>query len=155
MNSRNAKLMMITKQDNKGSHPSCSMINYLLIGGNEAWSEIIHIVRVCCRGNGCFGNQISEEESNSGLQHQETPLLLPQSSKAITTVVTIATILKNNGLAFEKNILTSTVEMKDESKGRIVQKPKIEIVLGKTEKADDPMASAPEEQEADGDKKVR
>ncbi|XXG77713.1 hypothetical protein AAC387_Pa08g1814 [Persea americana] len=86
-------------------------------------------------------------------QHDEVEL--SALGMAITTVVTIATILKNNGLAFEKNILISTVEMKDESKGRIVQKPKIEIVLGKTEKADDPMASAPEEQGADGDKKVR
>ncbi|RXI02014.1 hypothetical protein DVH24_015363 [Malus domestica] len=50
---------------------------------------------------------------------------------AITTVITIAEILKNNGLAIEKKVSTSTVGMKDESKGRLVQKAKIEIVLGK------------------------
>ncbi|MBA0803686.1 hypothetical protein Gohar_013873, partial [Gossypium harknessii] len=55
---------------------------------------------------------------------------------AITTVVTIAEILKNNGLAIEKKVLTSTVGMKDENKGRVVLKAKIEIVLGKSEKFD-------------------
>ncbi|CAK9173952.1 unnamed protein product [Ilex paraguariensis] len=66
---------------------------------------------------------------------------------AITTVVTIAEILKNNGLATEKKILTSTVGMKDENKGRLVQKARIEIVLGKTEKFDTrvtPTTTAPE-----------
>ncbi|KAF3591608.1 hypothetical protein DY000_02025835, partial [Brassica cretica] len=43
---------------------------------------------------------------------------------AITTVVTISEILKNNGLATEKKVLTSTVGMKDENKGRVVQKAK-------------------------------
>ncbi|ESR37221.1 hypothetical protein CICLE_v10030104mg, partial [Citrus x clementina] len=62
----------------------------------------------------------------------------------ITTVVTIAEILKNNGLATEKKVLTSTVGMKDENKGRFIQKAKIEIVLGKSEKFDSLMtASAP------------
>ncbi|XP_010417092.1 PREDICTED: uncharacterized protein At2g34160-like [Camelina sativa] len=55
---------------------------------------------------------------------------------AITTVVTISEILKNNGMATEKKVLTSTVEMKDETKGRMVQKAKIEIVLGKSDKFD-------------------
>ncbi|CAN6911659.1 hypothetical protein HID58_077115 [Brassica napus] len=50
---------------------------------------------------------------------------------AITTVVTISEILKNNGLATEKKVLTSTVGMKDENKGRV-----IEIVLGKSDKFD-------------------
>ncbi|KAL5712291.1 hypothetical protein ACHQM5_014480 [Ranunculus cassubicifolius] len=52
---------------------------------------------------------------------------------AIATVVTISEILKNNGLAIEKKILTSTVGMKDENKGKLVQKAKIEILLGKSE----------------------
>ncbi|RZC92057.1 hypothetical protein C5167_027945 [Papaver somniferum] len=43
---------------------------------------------------------------------------------AIATVVTIAEILKNNGLAVEKKITTSTVDMKDESRGRPIQKAK-------------------------------
>ncbi|KAK1298305.1 Uncharacterized protein QJS10_CPB14g01042 [Acorus calamus] len=44
---------------------------------------------------------------------------------AIATVVTIAEILKNNGLAVEKKIMTSTIDMKDESRGRPIQKAKV------------------------------
>ncbi|KAG5602057.1 hypothetical protein H5410_033427 [Solanum commersonii] len=51
---------------------------------------------------------------------------------AISTVVSIAEILKNNGLATEKKIMTSMVDVKEDMKGRPVQKAKIEIVLGKT-----------------------
>ncbi|KAE8691348.1 Mitochondrial substrate carrier family protein [Hibiscus syriacus] len=43
---------------------------------------------------------------------------------AIATVVTIPEILKNNGLAVEKKITTSTVDMREESGGRPVQKAK-------------------------------
>ncbi|XP_014513010.1 uncharacterized protein At2g34160 [Vigna radiata var. radiata] len=67
-------------------------------------------------------------------QHNEVEL--SALGMAIATVVTIAEILKNNGLATEKKVLTSTVGMKDENKGRLVQKAKIEIVLGKSEKFD-------------------
>ncbi|KAG7580676.1 DNA/RNA-binding protein Alba-like [Arabidopsis suecica] len=67
-------------------------------------------------------------------QHNEVEL--SALGMAITTVVTISEILKNNGLATEKKVLTSTVGMKDESKGRMVQKAKIEIVLGKSDKFD-------------------
>ncbi|KAK1374175.1 Alba domain-containing protein [Heracleum sosnowskyi] len=67
-------------------------------------------------------------------QHNEVEL--SALGMAITTVVTIAEILKNNGLAIEKKVITSTVGMKDETRGRLVQKAKIEIVLGKTEKFD-------------------
>ncbi|CAI0542987.1 unnamed protein product [Linum tenue] len=44
---------------------------------------------------------------------------------AIATVVTVAEILKNNGLAVEKKIMTSTVDMRDDSRGRPVQKAKV------------------------------
>ncbi|KAJ4900724.1 Alba DNA/RNA-binding protein [Raphanus sativus] len=67
-------------------------------------------------------------------QHNEVEL--SALGMAITTVVTISEILKNNGLATEKKVLTSTVGMKDENKGRVVQKAKIEIVLGKSDKFD-------------------
>ncbi|KAG8094692.1 hypothetical protein GUJ93_ZPchr0012g20552 [Zizania palustris] len=93
---------------------------------------------------------------------------------AIATVVTVAEILKNNGLAVEKSesllscysvcqrwrfsltlqsnciveIMTSTVDVKDDSRSRPMQKAKIEIVLGKTENFDDLMAAAAEEREA-------
>ncbi|XP_039071807.1 uncharacterized protein At2g34160-like isoform X1 [Hibiscus syriacus] len=64
---------------------------------------------------------------------------------AIATVVTIAEILKNNGLAIEKKIMTSTIDMREESGGRPVQKAKIEILLRKSEKFDELMAAAAEE----------
>ncbi|KAL5571866.1 hypothetical protein UlMin_021463 [Ulmus minor] len=72
----------------------------------------------------------------------QTPLLLFALGMAITIVVTIAELLKNNGLATEKKVSTSTVGMKDENKGRMVQKAKIEIVLGKSEKFDSLMTAA-------------
>lgn len=43
---------------------------------------------------------------------------------------------------------TSTVDIKDDSRGRLVQKAKIEIVLGKTANFDELMAAAAAE---DGD----
>ncbi|KAE8675851.1 Mitochondrial substrate carrier family protein [Hibiscus syriacus] len=64
---------------------------------------------------------------------------------AIASVVTIAEILKNNGLAIEKKIMTSTIDMREESGGRPVQKAKIEILLGKSEKFDELMAATAEE----------
>ncbi|CAM8979767.1 unnamed protein product [Rhodiola kirilowii] len=67
---------------------------------------------------------------------------------AISTVVTITEILKNNGFAIEKKIATSTVDIKDESRYRPVQKAKIEILLGKSEKFDELMAAAAEEKAA-------
>ncbi|KAL5196750.1 hypothetical protein ABZP36_000262 [Zizania latifolia] len=66
---------------------------------------------------------------------------------AIATVVTVAEILKNNGFAVKK-IRTSTVEINDESIVRPLQKAKIEIVLGKSDKFDELMAAAAEEREA-------
>uniref|UniRef100_A0A803KT91 Uncharacterized protein n=2 Tax=Chenopodium quinoa TaxID=63459 RepID=A0A803KT91_CHEQI len=53
----------------------------------------------------------------------------------IPTLVTIAGILKANGVAVEKKVLTSTVGSKDESKGRLVQKAKLEIVLERNDKS--------------------
>ncbi|KQJ93923.1 uncharacterized protein At2g34160 [Brachypodium distachyon] len=69
---------------------------------------------------------------------------------AIATVVTVAEILKNNGLAVEKKIMTSTVDVKDDARNRPIQKAKIEILIGKTEKFDELMAAAAEEREAAG-----
>jgi len=79
-------------------------------------------------------------------QHEEVEL--SALGMAIATVVTVAEILKNNGLAVEKKIMTSTVDVKDDSRSRPIQKAKIEIVLGKTEKFDELMAAAEEEREA-------
>ncbi|XP_042064249.1 uncharacterized protein At2g34160-like [Salvia splendens] len=73
-------------------------------------------------------------------QHQE--IELSALGMAITTVVTIAEILKNNGFVNEKSILTSTVGTKDVAKGRTVQKARIEIVLEKSEKFDSLMSAS-------------
>ncbi|KAL3643096.1 hypothetical protein CASFOL_013911 [Castilleja foliolosa] len=81
-------------------------------------------------------------------QHNEVEL--SALGMAISTVVSVAEILKNNGFAVEKKIMTSTVEIRDESRGRPISKAKIEIVLGKTEKFDELMASAAEERVGDG-----
>ncbi|KAK8695277.1 hypothetical protein V6N13_000443 [Hibiscus sabdariffa] len=62
--------------------------------------------------------------------------------RAVATVYTIAEILKINGLAVEKKIMTSTVDVIEEYGGWPVQKAKIEIVLGKSEKFDELMAAA-------------
>ncbi|GAV68334.1 Alba domain-containing protein [Cephalotus follicularis] len=78
-------------------------------------------------------------------QHNEVEL--SALGMAIATVVTIAEILKNNGLAVEKKIMTSTVDMKEDSRGRPVQKAKIEILLGKTDNFDELMAAAAEERD--------
>ncbi|XP_057967162.1 uncharacterized protein At2g34160-like [Malania oleifera] len=78
---------------------------------------------------------------------QHTEVELSALGMAIATVVTIAEILKNNGLAIEKKIITSTVDMRDEARGRPVQKAKIEILLGKTANFDELMASAAEGRE--------
>ncbi|PKA61425.1 Uncharacterized protein AXF42_Ash014342 [Apostasia shenzhenica] len=69
---------------------------------------------------------------------------------AIGTVVTVAEILKNNGLATEKKILTSTIGTKDEANGRLVRKAKIEIFLGKTENFNDLMTVAKAERNGNG-----
>ncbi|XWS17156.1 hypothetical protein CRYUN_Cryun33cG0044200 [Craigia yunnanensis] len=79
-------------------------------------------------------------------QHNEVEL--SALGMAIATVVTIAEILKNNGLAVEKKITTSTVDMKDDSRGWPIQKAKIEILLDKTENFDELMAASAEERDA-------
>uniref|UniRef100_A0A0D9VDH6 DNA/RNA-binding protein Alba-like domain-containing protein n=1 Tax=Leersia perrieri TaxID=77586 RepID=A0A0D9VDH6_9ORYZ len=79
-------------------------------------------------------------------QHNEVEL--SALGMAIATVVTVAEILKNNGLAVEKKIMTYTVDVKDDSRSRPIQKAKIEILLGKTDKFDELMAAAAEEREA-------
>ncbi|KAG6522826.1 hypothetical protein ZIOFF_019981 [Zingiber officinale] len=103
-------------------------------------------------------------------QHDE--IELSALGMAIGTVVTVAEILKNNGLATAKSkhdlnrhlirtkltnnivvmqtvIQTSTVGTKDEVKGRLVRKAKIEILLGKTDNFNDIVATAKIVQEKD------
>ncbi|KAL6897895.1 hypothetical protein ACP4OV_006854 [Aristida adscensionis] len=103
-------------------------------------------------GGGGGGNRIQVSSSKKPLffyvnlakryMQQQGDVELSALGLAISTVVTIAEILKNNGLAIEKKIRTSTVEIGDEARGRPIQKAKIEIVLGKTENFDELMAAA-------------
>ncbi|GAB4828296.1 hypothetical protein Ancab_035210 [Ancistrocladus abbreviatus] len=76
-------------------------------------------------------------------QHNEVEL--SALGMAIATVVTVAEILKNNGLPVQKKIITSIVDVKDDSRGWPVQKAKIEILLGKTKDFDKLMEAAAEE----------
>ncbi|KAF3973188.1 hypothetical protein CMV_003378 [Castanea mollissima] len=105
------------------------------------WGLIVMLVMICLF---VIGLQLCLQRYMQ--QHNEVEL--PPLGVAIATVVTIAEILKNNGLAVEKKIMTSTVDIKDDSRGRPIQKAKIEILLGKTENFDELMAAAAEEREA-------
>nr|GLL45260.1 uncharacterized protein At2g34160-like [Ipomoea trifida]GMD62021.1 uncharacterized protein At2g34160-like [Ipomoea batatas]GMD76899.1 uncharacterized protein At2g34160-like [Ipomoea batatas]GME06008.1 uncharacterized protein At2g34160-like [Ipomoea batatas] len=82
-------------------------------------------------------------------QHNEVEL--SGLGMAIATVVSVTEILKNNGLAVEKKIMTSTVDVRDDSRGRPITKAKIEIVLGKSEKFDETIAAAAAEKDQAGD----
>ncbi|KAL9240354.1 hypothetical protein vseg_014587 [Gypsophila vaccaria] len=73
---------------------------------------------------------------------QHNDVELSALGMAIPTLVTIAEILKANGVAVEKKVLTSTVDSKDENKGRVVQKAKLEIFLEKNDKPVNQKASA-------------
>ncbi|KAI3454194.1 hypothetical protein Pfo_010857 [Paulownia fortunei] len=66
---------------------------------------------------------------------------------AISTVVSIAEILKNNGFVVEKKIRTLTVDMRDDPGARPFPKAKIEISLGKSAKFYELMAAEKEEKE--------
>ncbi|XP_020097244.1 uncharacterized protein At2g34160-like isoform X2 [Ananas comosus] len=79
---------------------------------------------------------------------QHNQVELSALGMAIATVVTIAEILKNNGLAVEKKIMTSMVNMNEESRARPIQKAKIEILLEKTNNFDELMAAAVDERDA-------
>mmetsp|Transcript_21898 Transcript_21898/g.48090 ORF Transcript_21898/g.48090 Transcript_21898/m.48090 type:complete len:126 (+) Transcript_21898:110-487(+) len=79
-------------------------------------------------------------------QHDEVEL--SALGLAIATVVTVAEILKNNGLVVEKRLRTCTVDMRDELKDRAIQKAKMEILLGKSDRFDELNAIGIEEEEA-------
>ncbi|KAF5932362.1 hypothetical protein HYC85_028533 [Camellia sinensis] len=93
---------------------------------------------------------ITEAKAKNRIQVSNTkkPLFFYVNlAKQLPQLSQVAEILKNNGFAVEKKIMTSTVDMKDESRGRPVQKAKIEILLGKTAKFDELMAAQAEERE--------
>ncbi|XP_014520520.1 uncharacterized protein At2g34160 [Vigna radiata var. radiata] len=62
---------------------------------------------------------------------QDNDVELCALGMAIPTVVIISEILKSNGWAIEKNIMTSTVISKEEKEGRGIPKAKLGILLGK------------------------
>eukprot|EP00271_Cylindrocystis_brebissonii_P007346 TRINITY_DN20737_c0_g1_i1.p2 TRINITY_DN20737_c0_g1~~TRINITY_DN20737_c0_g1_i1.p2 ORF type:complete len:134 (-),score=30.32 TRINITY_DN20737_c0_g1_i1:756-1157(-) len=64
---------------------------------------------------------------------------------AIATLVTVAEILKNNGLAVERRVGTSTVGLRHDVRDRTSQKAKMEIILIKSDRFDEIMAAAAEE----------
>ncbi|DBB17708.1 TPA: hypothetical protein ACH3X3_002747 [Trebouxia sp. C0006] len=59
---------------------------------------------------------------------------------AISSMVTVAEILKNSRLAVEQKITTGLDAFNDDGRERAVQKPKMEIVLRKSEDFDQVMA---------------
>ena len=69
----------------------------------------------------------------------------------ISSVVTVVEILKNNGLVIVKKIYTSTIDIGDEMRGRMVQKPKMEIKLKKSDNFDEIMAAATHEENGTND----
>ncbi|XP_031272327.1 uncharacterized protein At2g34160-like [Pistacia vera] len=52
---------------------------------------------------------------------------------AIPTVITIAEILKRDGLVNNKEVKISTLDSKEDHRGSFIQKPKIQIILAKAE----------------------
>ncbi|KAL4324809.1 hypothetical protein GQ457_11G006730 [Hibiscus cannabinus] len=80
--------------------------------------------------------QVSNTKKALRYMQQYNEVQLSGLGMAITTVVTVAEILKNSGLAIEKKVSTATVGMKDENKGSVARKTKIEIILGKSDKFD-------------------
>ncbi|KAM0920724.1 hypothetical protein ACQ4PT_007297 [Festuca glaucescens] len=118
----------------------------------EAGGDAAQRTRASSNGGGGVSNRIQVSNTKKPLffyvnlakrymqQHGEVEL--SALGMAIATVVTVTEILKNNGFAVETKIRTSTVEIKDEMRGRPIQKAKIEIVLAKSQNFDELMATA-------------
>ncbi|CAB4268968.1 unnamed protein product [Prunus armeniaca] len=60
---------------------------------------------------------------------QNNEVELSALGMAIATVVTIAEILKNNGLAFEKKITTSTIDMREDAGGSQFKRQRLKCCL--------------------------
>ncbi|XP_027361955.1 uncharacterized protein At2g34160-like [Abrus precatorius] len=73
---------------------------------------------------------------------------------AIPTVVIISEILKSNGWAIDKNIMTSTVNAKEDKEGRGIPKAKIGILLGKAADVDESTVAASWGKDADRSNRV-
>ena len=70
---------------------------------------------------------------------------------AISTIVTVVEILKNNGLVIVKKLYTSTIDIGNERHGQMVQKPKMEITLKKSDNFDEIMVDASHEENGTND----
>jgi len=148
-------------QDQKQAHPDVEEVN----GGVEKLAAAVINNNNAAPNENYKKNRIQVSNTKKPLffyvnlakrylqQHDEVEL--SALGMAIATVVTVAEILKNNGLAIEKKILTSTVEMKDETRERPIQKAKVEIILAKADKFEELMAAASEERELGGDEDRR
>ncbi|XP_058773019.1 uncharacterized protein At2g34160-like [Vicia villosa] len=56
---------------------------------------------------------------------------------AIPTIIIMSEILKRNGWAIQKSIVTSTIEAKEDKEGRVgAPKAKLDILLGKAKSVD-------------------
>jgi len=55
---------------------------------------------------------------------------------AVSTMVTVAELLKKDKLAVERKLTTSLEPYTDDGKARAVHKPKLEILLGKSDDFD-------------------
>ncbi|KAH7573300.1 hypothetical protein JRO89_XS03G0112200 [Xanthoceras sorbifolium] len=80
--------------------------------------------------------QVSNTKKPFRYIKQYNDIELSALGMAIPTVVTIAEILKRDGLASSKEVKISTVDSKEEYNGHFTQKAKIQIVMGKAEKLD-------------------
>ncbi|KAJ7954767.1 Alba DNA/RNA-binding protein [Quillaja saponaria] len=85
---------------------------------------------------------------------QHNDVELSALGMAIPTVVLISEILKRNGVAFEKNIMISTVGSKEVDQDRKVQKAKIEILLGRAEKVKQTTVAAASKKGSGNDNKA-
>ncbi|XP_047043189.1 uncharacterized protein At2g34160-like [Lolium rigidum] len=140
--------------DNLFQEQMAEIIKNITMSGNaaEAGGDAAQRTRAGTNGVGASSNRIQVSNTKKPLffyvnlakrymqQHGEVEL--SALGMAIATVVTVTEILKNNGFAVETKIRTSTVEIKDEMRGRPIQKAKIEIVLAKSENFDELMATA-------------
>ncbi|XP_044486454.1 uncharacterized protein At2g34160-like [Mangifera indica] len=61
---------------------------------------------------------------------------------AIPTVITIAEILKRDGVAINQEVNISTVNSKQDHGGSFSQKPRIQIILGKAQNLDETTTAA-------------
>ncbi|KAM7459475.1 hypothetical protein LguiA_036469 [Lonicera macranthoides] len=142
-------------------------VSYAINSGYQSWGPLFETMEAITEGVSNLNvsepkkNRIQVSNTKKSLffyvnlakrfMQQYNEVELSALGMAIATGVTVAEILKNNGLAVEKKIRTLTVDMRDDPGARPIPKAKIEIVLGKTENFDELMATEAEQREYGGD----